>query len=602
MLDSKAIETLSVNAVRNSIVICPILDQFIPDNDKEPSWDGNVYIYNSSSKTKDNLKGRLPVQVKGTENNDFLKEKITFSMETADLKNYLYDGGCMLFVVYVSSDGMSNKIYYAQLVPVKLRMILAQAGDQKTKTVELNELPADINKRGSVFLSCLQNCQKQKSILDVKLYSLDELEKGGLIESITIPLSAMGEKDPIEVLLNSEVYMYAKIKGTTIPQPLEMLSQSLYTKEDVSQPVTVNGIKFYDGYSRIKSKKETTVKIGSSFQITFPKDESACKINYENSNKLRIIAKDLKFFLACLDAGQFEINGAVFPMHFEAGNFNNFDREQENQRLEFYCRAVQSLDILHCDSDLNIDELSEENLRNLNRLSIAFVDGEEVRNLRKDIPFVATIDIGPLKFALVFDQSKENEGSYRIYDFFTKEQKVAFENENGEMIPTSQYSIIQAKDMITLSNIRTEVLLPSFQAIKNREIYERANWFLLELLDAYDQSGRDDFLTVAHDFASWLIKSVYIDEYVSKINYYQVIKRTRALNIMEQTELWGMLSDSSTPRIGRVGIYILLEQWIPAMQEYTLLSKKDKDSFVKFPIIKLWSSFNVQRIDEKSNL
>ena len=77
MLDSKAIETLSVNAVRNSIVICPILDQFIPDNDKEPSWDGNVYIYNSSSKTKDNLKGRLPVQVKGTENNDFLKEKIT---------------------------------------------------------------------------------------------------------------------------------------------------------------------------------------------------------------------------------------------------------------------------------------------------------------------------------------------------------------------------------------------------------------------------------------------------------------------------------------------------------------------------------------------
>ena len=121
-------------------------------------------------------------------------------------------------------------------------------------------------------------------------------------------------------------------------------------------------------------------------------------------------------------------------------------------------------------------------------------------------------------------------------------------------------------------------------------------------MDAYDQSGRDDFLTVAHDFASWLIKSVYIDEYVSKINYYQVIKRTRALNIMEQTELWGMLSDSSTPRIGRVGIYILLEQWIPAMQEYTLLSKKDKDSFVKFPIIKLWSSFNVQRIDEKSNL
>ena len=41
-MDKKAIETLSVNAVKNSIVTSEFLDQYIADNDKEPSWDGAV--------------------------------------------------------------------------------------------------------------------------------------------------------------------------------------------------------------------------------------------------------------------------------------------------------------------------------------------------------------------------------------------------------------------------------------------------------------------------------------------------------------------------------------------------------------------------------
>ena len=75
-MDKKAIETLSVNAVRDSIVTSDFLDQFIADNDKEPTWDGFVYIYGDKSKKKDKLKGRLPVQIKGTENDDFSKEEI----------------------------------------------------------------------------------------------------------------------------------------------------------------------------------------------------------------------------------------------------------------------------------------------------------------------------------------------------------------------------------------------------------------------------------------------------------------------------------------------------------------------------------------------
>ena len=94
-MDQKTIETLSISAVRDSIVRSDYLDQFIADNDKEPSWDGFVYIYNDKSKKKEKLIGRMAVQVKGTENNDFSNNEIIYRVYTSDLMNYLYDGGCI---------------------------------------------------------------------------------------------------------------------------------------------------------------------------------------------------------------------------------------------------------------------------------------------------------------------------------------------------------------------------------------------------------------------------------------------------------------------------------------------------------------------------
>lgn len=149
-MDAKAIETLSVNAVRNSIVTSPYLDQYISDNDKEPSWDGNIYIYNNKRKNKTDLVGRIPVQVKGCQGGDFSKEVITFPIQTADLRNYLNDGGVVFFVVYISFDGYHKKIYYNDLSPLKIKSILESSKEQKTRSVDLREFPSDgLKKRTS---------------------------------------------------------------------------------------------------------------------------------------------------------------------------------------------------------------------------------------------------------------------------------------------------------------------------------------------------------------------------------------------------------------------------------------------------------------------
>lgn len=150
-LNAKAIETLSVNAVKDSIAMSDFLEPFIADNDKEPSWDGFVYIYENKSHRKENIKGRLSVQVKGKECNDFSKEKISYPMTTVDLKNYLYDGGVILFVVYIGNGGLTRKIHYIELPPIKLRVVLTAAKNQKTKVLTLEEFPSDGNKKASIF-------------------------------------------------------------------------------------------------------------------------------------------------------------------------------------------------------------------------------------------------------------------------------------------------------------------------------------------------------------------------------------------------------------------------------------------------------------------
>ena len=374
MLDNKAIETLSVNAVKNSIVASEFLDQFISDNDKEPSWDGFIYIYGDKSKKKSSLKGRMPVQVKGTECDDHSKEIISFSMKTVDLRNYLYDGGCILFVVYVGNCGLTNKIYYAELTPVKLRQLLEEAKEQGNKTIHLKEFPSDNNKKATILLNCLQNCQKQASFKEGKLFSLEELEEQGVLENIVIPFSGVGYTDPQMALINNEVYLYANIKGSSIPQPINVIPQDVHTQRVIDVLITIDDKLFYTNYRVIKSAKETIACFGDSFKIKFIENNCSCKISYKNSDKIRVLAKDLDFMLTYLDKGYFKVNNIEIPFDYNGMDSSNFDIEKERKHLSFAKDVVKVLNMLGCSEDIDINDMNNEDWRNLNRLITAFLE------------------------------------------------------------------------------------------------------------------------------------------------------------------------------------------------------------------------------------
>ena len=594
LMDNKAIETLSVNAVKNSIVMSEYLDQYIPDNDKEPSWDGAVYIYKNKSKEKCNLKGRMPVQVKGKECDDHSKKEISYLMSIVDLKNYLYDGGCILFVVYIGNKGLTTKIYYAELTPVKLRQLLEKAKNKNKKTIYLKEFPTDGNKKATIFLNCYQNCKKQSSFTEGKLFTIEELEQQGVLENLVIPFEGIGVEDLQMALIKNEVYLYAKVKGSSVPQPLYMIPKNIQTQEVIDALITIEDKIFYTTYRIIKNANGIIFCYGESFTISCNEEDKTCKIKYKNSDKIRVLARDLEFMLTYLDKGYFKVNDVTLPFEYKSDNSSELHIDEEKKHLKWAQDIVKVLDILGCNDDIDINDMKKEDWRNLDRLRTAFLDKKPVSGLKENLPPVMTIKIGKLRFAVCLKKcSKKN--TYEIYDFFKTDINVAIKDKNnGNMLPVSQFDILHENDFLTLSNIDFDVLAPSFkQAEHHYETFNCANFFLLELLNAYDKASgarKKKIMGVCKEFCDWINTAPEneLSNEIKTLNVLQTVKRQRDLDIEEVSSLYDIIESGNASEACVVGAYLLVDQQQRAELHFSRLTKMEQSNFKKFPIYHFW--------------
>lgn len=591
-LSKKAIETISVNAVRDSIVMSEYLDQFIPDNDKEPFWDGAVYIYKSDDHKKENFQGRVPVQVKGQECSDLSLDEISFPVRTTDLRGYLADGGAVYFVVYIGNRGLIKKIYYVELTPVRIQILLEEAKTQKSKTVKLKEFPSESDKKATIFMNFFQNAQKQASFANAKLYSLEELQKQVQVEKITIPISGIGIENDLQMaLINNDVYVYAHIKGSTIPQPIRALPIDKHTQEETDAVISINGKLYYNKIRVIKSAEYIKCVFGESFSITALLGKDGVKIDYKNSDDVRVLATDLAFLLAYYENGYFDFNGDRCPFDYKSASMSNFDLEAQRGMLEFAQKATTVLDALSCTKKLSIRDLGDEDCRNIDRLYTALIEKRPVSGLRENLPRVCLMSVGNLNFAVAL-QKQNDKKTYILENFFETDVFVYYADKN-ERLPVSQYYLLTSKDLLKIDNMQWVALLPSFQKIeKHKETFSYANAFLLRLLSAYDQSCNKEILRAAHSFAEWICTAPEeeLAYEIRMLNLLQTVKRMRDLNQEEIRMLYRIISNKETPDLILVGAYLLLGEQVPAEMYFANMSVEDQKEFTQYPIYHFWKN------------
>ena len=178
------IEQAGIDELRRIIRPSDILASFITDNEKELSWDGNIYLKpHGMDKKIENI--RIPVQVKGTtivkaadiKIDQQGKRFIMSPIEVEDLKNYYLNDGVIFFTDVMNNDYEDHKMFYAALLPVMLKGILGKCKNrkgnlQKTKSVKLTMMPTNILEIEQVFTTFIDNkdAQKGKPIRSIEHY------------------------------------------------------------------------------------------------------------------------------------------------------------------------------------------------------------------------------------------------------------------------------------------------------------------------------------------------------------------------------------------------------------------------------------------------
>lgn len=181
------IEMMGVDFVRLAIAKTDYLVPHINDNDREPSWDGDVEVYRKAGNThaKADLILKVPVQVKGRIESNLKKQSITYPVELSDLRNYLNAGGTTFLVVYVDEEGEKHQIYYNTLLPFELKRLVSKHGEQKTKSIELKALPKKKNEISDVFLAAATHMIRQRPAISCDPISMEDLVKMGRVPELS---------------------------------------------------------------------------------------------------------------------------------------------------------------------------------------------------------------------------------------------------------------------------------------------------------------------------------------------------------------------------------------------------------------------------------
>ena len=588
------LENLAVSAVKESIALTDTMSPFISDGDKEPVWDGHIYIYADKSKKKENIK-KVPVQVKGKKTKNLKKDVINYSLGVPYLKDYLDDGGVFFFVVCISPSGKKKQIYYASLLPIKLRILLSDIKDnQKTKSFELRQFPTDNDRKTMILLNFYENMQKQTSFRHAKLLSQEDLFQQGKLESITFTVMGYGKRpnDIRDLLFEvDDLYLYANIKGAAIPQPLEEIPDSLRLDEIIHNDISVKGEKYYSKFHRTKSKGQIELTFGRSVRIIMIEKDHKLSINFKPASILEDALVDIPFILSIAENYVIEIGGNPIILD---GIKSLFPEQRINDLfsiLEYYRRLEKIFDALHMKKNYDIACFSEEDHMNSARLFDALFEGKQISGLRKDIPYVALIDYADTKLLLVFKPT-EHPGTYEIADFFSDNTYELFRmGENGERITASKYMNLTADNFLEIGNIDYADIIDSFRNyIDEPYCAEDATQLLLQIIHAYDKSQdkRTDVLEQAENMAKWIMEeeNLDVDPIVKKLNYLQIQKRKRALTEEEMRELV-CIAESSNDKQGiyyKIGANLLLDNQMAAEFSFNKLSNEEKEQFRQYPI------------------
>lgn len=569
-MNNNDIEKVAVLKVEELILKnSDFLSPYINSNDKTPLWDGNIYIYNNNSKKNNSFEGKIDVQIKGRQVNNF-KEYNTYQFDVETLRGYKKEikGTLLLVVDFINID--NYKIYYCNLLPVDLYQTLKDLREeQKTVSLKLRE----INEKTALnFKNVCVNFYKN-SIRQANKRIIEESEFNN-IEEFNFEVFVK-QSEYAEYLEGADVYTYAKLKGTH--EEVATIKGKWTAFSTVKKNIFVHNKKFYSQYTII-GKNGNELVVGP---ITIELLSGKIHLKLEGTPKKRI--KDIEFIIDVLKEQYIMFDDVKFELPFTDTKTLNKSIEIYSKQLNYFKKIIKLFKFFNTEFDIDYDQLNDMDLRNLHHL-MSLYDGIFPEDIKKFQKYYVNINKYKFIFVLAVNDNK-------LYNFYSQEMIdniLCFITCNDREINTSIYSNLLPEDYVNVSNFDEKIILKSFKCIElTDEVLDSINLLILDFIKIYDQSNSRKYLDLADKLCQIICKNRIND--IDLINSKQIKFRKKNLSFNDK-KILKAISDKIEYKEDYqflCCIDILLDNTFDFNMHYKNMKKKDKEIFNEWPIYNL---------------
>lgn len=578
---SDKIEAAAICCIKDAFYESDRLSAYLPIGDKEPVWDGNIYIKYDNGETS-----RIPAQVKGRTVKT-LPNKPSFPVTVTNLQNYKRDGGVIYFVVYII--GNQRYPFYNCLAPLDLKRYIKAANGKNVISIKLFPLENVVGQLEDLFINFDYDRKKQISFADKPILSLEEVKKKGYPIQFQYRTHTFQNKaEALRQALTQSNFLYTAIKegNITVHYPIGDQRYKLFPLTYVNKNVICDGITYFSQYMDGINDEIREIRISDFFRMVCTKDNTVVCINItSDASLLSDYYNQIAFAYHMFEAKQVYFGEEIFILN----DVKLKNKLQLKKKYRFFTRVIETLKRLHCNVDaINIANFTNQDYDNLDLLIAAILDGKMVEQ-KHSLPMFPTMQLGNNKIFL--SAEIQNNGKYRIEDFFQAQKKYCFilENSNGQKFVIPAFSaVFMRDDFHQFINIDYESFIQAYidAAQYNPEIGCTANNDVLAIISGYDRQTVKDMrlLEYALKLTEWLLQRQPDKQYIYQLNRLQIIKRLNGKLSEEENEQLIDIAESDVPAHAKWASCILLEEYSRAARYWKRMSEQEQSDYTKYPI------------------
>ena len=594
--DTKAIEEKALNHLKYFIEDSKAISQFLTDNDKEPCWDGHLYLYSGGIRDKKHLLGRVPVQVKGTEVEEFQTKNWKFKLEKDDIKAYLHEP-TFFIVCQIKKDSKEKKLFFRELMPEFVNKLLKDMDKQGSKMTSFYPLTENLTEFEDQLKVFFGNSKKMVSFATSKTLSIADAMKRGIRDFTFIAPGRFTGMELLKYLSTHEPYFYANVaKDLDIEMPVSDGPARLAFKRSDNGDVKVGNRVFYKGYTSEIENGHFVVFIADIITIDIPMDvadevESAVKMTVKNQF-LKDAINVAEFVAALNDVGVLTIGDIELNLALNEKEFVDDLR----QSLACWKELDAVLDKLHVTKPFDLTKIKKDQNRLIDLLINTVGKGHTVK-LPKQQSTILTIEISNITLLLYCTVGMDNECV--LGDFFDKTVNIAYKANEKETVNVSPFSYLRNEHFWEkIDNIDYDSIVESAQkSAKSHDFcFQMSNYDVLAMILASDAVEKSDverskkLLVEALKLDEWLLNNDPSPDYnmVHVINKMQILKRQRELSIEESQQLETILKIDKLEATIKVAVNLLLGNMKEVDELFVALPDEDKNVVQAFPIWKFY--------------